>query len=71
MNKPIGELTKDELDAVLIHLQEVEASDKKCRVALRAIIEEAAKHATDEEPWGWAWIHIVVTAKEALGLPTR
>ena len=36
--------------------------------ALQDVLEEAAKHATDEEPEGWLWIDIVMKAKKALGM---
>jgi hypothetical protein len=32
----MNELTKEQIDAVLIHLEEVEASEKKCRGTLKA-----------------------------------
>ena len=32
----MNEITKEQIDAVLIHLKEVEASDKKCRDILKA-----------------------------------
>ncbi len=36
--------------------------------ALQDVLEEAAKHATDEEPEGWLWIDIVLKTKRALGM---
>ena len=62
-------MTPDELeryDAVLIHLEEVEASDKRCRNALKEILEHAAQYADDESPEGWNWIHVVMLAKDGL-----
>lgn len=64
----MSELTKEEIDAVLIHLEEVEAASKKRKEALEGILEEAVKHATDEEPRGWLWIDIVIKAKHGLGI---